>query len=612
MAVSKKFERARPFAVVNHDGRVLLLHEKTKRIVTSVHFSTSTDGLHFKASRKKVYISKKKGAVNLESAKHFRLSSLGDRLLLSAEIKEKDKKRTDFFISKNGEDFEFTSSLEGELSGLAVPEFTFEGKYVVYLGTPTITCAYTKDFISWQFSRALLIEPRSSFFDKSHLRIIGTWRSETHIVLLYESTYHTHSENTIAIGAAFAALDNPSKIVWRSEVPFWEAESEELWQSIGSVFEGKNIHIYFAAESGEVRTVTLPNIFIPSKKVHKRPSILSRHHGNPIIEPRTDRFWEMKATFNPAAIYADKKVHLLYRAIGGDDISVLGYASSKDGFSIEERLDDPIFTPSKTRKTEPAPLYPMTLPTYCSGGGTEGGSEDPRLTLLDNHVYLMYTAFDGWGSIRIALSSITLDHFLKKDWCWKEPMYLSPKGEIHKNWVLFPEKIDGKFAILHSISPKIAIEYVDDLSEFEAEDRVINSRYDRVSRTGSWDSSIRGSAAPPIRTDLGWLLLYHAMDHRDPNRYKLGAMILHADDPTKILYRSKKPILEPDAHYENGGWKSGVVYSCGAIVKDGELYVYYGGSDHVSCVATARLDAFLKQLVTGQEIHIETHEVVLP
>ena len=75
-------------------------------------------------------------------------------------------------------------------------------------------------------------------------------------------------------------------------------------------------------------------------------------------------------------------------------------------------------------------------------------------------------------------------------------------------------------------------------------------------------------------------------------------MILDADDPTKVLYRSQVPILEPNFDYENNGWKSGVVYSCGAVVKDGELYVYYGGGDSVVCVAMANLEIFLNELKT--------------
>ncbi len=109
------------------------------------------------------------------------------------------------------------------------------------------------------------------------------------------------------------------------------------------------------------------------------------------------------------------------------------------------------------------------------------------------------------------------------------------------------------------------------------------------------------SRSPPIKTGYGWLLLYHAIDHKDPGKYKLGAMILDLKDPTKILYRSKKPVLEPDEYYENEGFKAGVIYSCGAVVVNGRLIVYYGGADSVSCVATAKLDEFLKGLISDKE-----------
>jgi predicted GH43/DUF377 family glycosyl hydrolase len=325
---------------------------------------------------------------------------------------------------------------------------------------------------------------------------------------------------------------------------------------------------------------------------------LERHENNPIIEPREGNYWEMKATFNPGAIYADRRVHLLYRAIGGDDVSVLGYASSDDGVSFTERPHEPAYMPFSTKATTPKEQQKPLSPAYFSGGGWNGGCEDPRLTLIDDTVYLTYTAFDGWGSIRIALSSIDLQDFLNKEWKWKKPAMISPPGEVHKNWVLFPEKIHGRFAILHSISPAILVDYFDSLDEFDGEENVIASKYDRVSRTGEWDSWIRGAGPPPIRTELGWLLFYHAMDLRDPNRYKLGAMILDENDPTKVLYRSRSPILEPDFDYENQGFKAGVVYSCGAVVRDGELYVYYGGGDSVTCVAMANLKKFLEELKT--------------
>jgi beta-1,2-mannobiose phosphorylase / 1,2-beta-oligomannan phosphorylase len=335
------------------------------------------------------------------------------------------------------------------------------------------------------------------------------------------------------------------------------------------------------------RRVILPVFKIPP---------LRKHEANPIIEPREGNYWEMKATFNPGAVYADKRVHLLYRAIGGDDVSVLGYASSENGVYVTERLNSPAFVPVIGSRKSEVGSRNVPAPIYSSGGGWNGGCEDPRLILLDDRVYLMYTAFDGWGSIRIALSSIHLNDFLAKRWEWKDSMFISPPGEVHKNWVLFPEKVNGKFAILHSISPEILVEYVDDLDEFQKDEKFIKSHYNRISNTKSWDSWVRGAGPPPIKTKFGWLLFYHAMDTRDPNRYKLGAMILDSNDPTKVLCRTRAPILEPDEWYENTGWKSGVVYSCGAIVKDGELYVYYGGADSVVCVAMANLDKFLDEL----------------
>lgn len=318
---------------------------------------------------------------------------------------------------------------------------------------------------------------------------------------------------------------------------------------------------------------------------------LEKFEGNPIIEPNTERSWESKATFNPGAMYEDGKVHLLYRAVGDDDMSVLGYAASDDGLNVTERHPHPAYAPKKKSEAREEHL-PII---YGSGGGWNGGCEDPRITRIGDRVYMIYTAFDGWGSLRIALTSIAMADFQKKKWKWKDPALISPPGEIHKNWVLFPEKIRGKFAILHSISPRILIDYFDSLDELDGKYYIKSYRSDALQKN-RWDSLVRGAGPPPIKTKDGWLLLYHAIDHRDPSRYKLGAMLLDLTDPTKVLHRSKAPFLEPDEPYENEGFKPGVVYSCGAVVVNGELYIYYGGSDSFVCVATANLEEFLREL----------------
>jgi beta-1,2-mannobiose phosphorylase / 1,2-beta-oligomannan phosphorylase len=320
---------------------------------------------------------------------------------------------------------------------------------------------------------------------------------------------------------------------------------------------------------------------------------LERSNENPIISPTDHPSWQSKATFNPTAFHHDGKVHIVYRAIGEDESSALGYASSQDGYNIDERLPYFIY---KRYNHFAVSEFSMPKIDYISGGGWSGGCEDPRLTLLDDTVYLLYTAFDGWGSVRIALSSISLDDFISKRWRWKKPVLISPPGEIHKNWVLFPEKIKGKFAILHCLSPEIMIDYFDSLDELDG-DNFIHSAHGGSLLWGARDKLIRGIGPAPIKTKYGWLVFYHKMEAHDTHRYKLWAMILDKNDPTQILHRSSGPILEPDCWYENEGCKEGVIYSCGAVVKDGELFVYYGGADRVSCVATAPLDKFLKELI---------------
>lgn len=329
------------------------------------------------------------------------------------------------------------------------------------------------------------------------------------------------------------------------------------------------------------------------RKTIKKVTVLDlqRSKKNPIISPVGDRSWDSKATFNPTAFYHDGKVHIIYRAIGDSDHSVLGYAGSNDGFTISDSFPRPVyFHFMRGNKNRSLPSI-----SYSSGGGWGGGCEDPRLTLLGDQVYMIYTAFDGWGSVRMALTSISLDDFISKRWNWQEPVLISPPGEIHKNWVLFPEKVKGKYAILHAISPKIMIDYFDSLDELDG-DNFIYSVHQGSRLWESRDKFTRGVGPSPLKTKYGWLVLYHKMERHETHRYKLWAMILDAKDPTKILYNSIQPILEPDEWYENEGYKGGVVYSCGAVIKDGQLFVYYGGADKVSCVATANLEKFLQEL----------------
>jgi len=340
------------------------------------------------------------------------------------------------------------------------------------------------------------------------------------------------------------------------------------------------------------------------KKFSKPQHKLSRSYKNPIISPLAHQHWENIGTFNPAVVEDHEgRIHMFYRAIGSDGVSRVGHAVSDDGIHFSERSPYPVFVPPRgygggheTFTNNPKKYDP----TFYTSGGGWSGSEDPRAVRIDDKIYMTYTAFESWGSVRIAVTSIKLDDLKHKRWAWKRPSLLSSSDTVNKNWVLFPEKINDKFVILHGISPKIFINYVDNLDNFP-KDKYIESLpqhhghgYTEKSREDFWDNRMRGAGAPPIKTRLGWLLLYHAIDD---NKYKVGAMILDLHNPTKVLYRSPEPILSPEVHYEND-WKPGVVYASGAIVKNEKLLVYYGGGDKYVGVAETPLEELLVWLKT--------------
>lgn len=334
----------------------------------------------------------------------------------------------------------------------------------------------------------------------------------------------------------------------------------------------------------------------------RRDGELAKVSCNPILTPGTT-YWNAEAVFNPAAISLTGRTHLVYRSIGMDGVSRLGYASSRNGIQFDEQLPHPIYAsenprnlPGKVRRYNPV-LYPS--------GGSWGGCEDPRMVALGGRVYLTFNSFDGWDFIRVAVISISQEDFLAKRWRWSPPTLLSMPNQIHKNWVLFPEKINGKFAILHSVVPKIEVAYRTSLEGIGTSEPFVESwegaRSNMRINENSWDQIIRSAGPPPVKTPHGWLLFYHATEEKEWHRYKLGAMLLDLEDPTKVLYRSTHPILMPDEWYENNG-KPGVVYACGAVAKDGMLYIYYGGGDKVICVAFAPLAPFLKSLMRGAPV----------
>jgi predicted GH43/DUF377 family glycosyl hydrolase len=277
-------------------------------------------------------------------------------------------------------------------------------------------------------------------------------------------------------------------------------------------------------------------------------------------------------------------------------MSVIGYASSKDGIHFDFRLPDPVYVPREDFEGLHTPDK-VKKPFYVSGSGW-GGCEDPRVTKIDGRIYMLYAAYNGYEQARLAMSSMSVEDFDKQEWNWTKPELLSPRPTIwgtgNKCGAIFPEKINGKYVILHRIWPNISIDYVDDL-DFSSPDKWLEEKDKIPPRKSMWDSSKIGAGAAPVKTKWGWLLIYQAVG-RD-GRYKIGAMLLDLKDPAKIIARSKTPIIEPDLWYENEGLKAGVAYPCGSVIKDGKLFVYYGGADTVTCVGTYEINDFLDKLL---------------
>lgn len=492
---------------------------------------------------------------------------------------------------------------DGECQGLLdpgriVPNFRLDGNYVMYTGNEGIHLATSPDGLVWTIAERPILFPLDDKYGPMTLSAQLALSTLNGLLVIFLARGRESHGAFYSLHAAFFDPSDPARMLKRSE-PLWEQGDEWLASTVSPVgvvfFQKKLISYWDFHEEGlfAITHTTLKNLTKPEV----RATDLVRLTQNPLITPITAHYWESKATFNPAAITLDGKVHLLYRAIGDRDVSTMGYAVSSDAITFE-RLKTPAYVPREpfegaVPQHTPRPQEEHVSP-YISGGGGWGGCEDPRLTQIDDKLYLVYVAYDGWSGPRVALSSITVENFVQRVWDWAKPVLISPPGVVDKNAVIFPEKIHGKYVILHRVFPDILLDYVDSL-DFDGETFLRGEHKISPTRTG-WDNRKVGAGAPPIKTKDGWLLIYHSVGEADPGRYKMGAMLLDLEDPTKVLARTVRPILAPDHEHENNGWKSGVAYPCGAVVVDGSLYVYYGGADTVVCAAMANLDEFVSEL----------------
>ena len=165
-----------------------------------------------------------------------------------------------------------------------------------------------------------------------------------------------------------------------------------------------------------------------------------------------------------------------------------------------------------------------------------------------------------------------------------------------KDVVLFPERVDGKYLAFTRPMPG-SFGRVLGLWMAESEDLVHWGRHRPIAgpRHRMWDEMRIGASLVPIHTDAGWLEIYHGADRM--NRYGMGALLLDAGDPTKVLARSTRPLLVPDEPYEHDGFLHDVVFPSGHVdLGDGRIRVYYGAADTTICAADLEIDDVLSSL----------------
>jgi beta-1,2-mannobiose phosphorylase / 1,2-beta-oligomannan phosphorylase len=333
--------------------------------------------------------------------------------------------------------------------------------------------------------------------------------------------------------------------------------------------------------------------------------IIERCNKNPIVIPGAGN-WRKVATFNPGAIYEDGKFYLYERAAGS-------LKPFRTRIGLLESTDGVVFTPVGTE-----PIFTSEMIGY-----PEGSVQDARVVKIDDLFYMTYamqpfgfdcypngegipeydtSRYPGWKERAypmitqsgIAVSSDAI-HF-------KHLVFTSSQDIDDRDHILFPGKIDGKFVLLRrpiefvgekfgTTLPGIWISYSSDLKNWSQPELLAASEQE-------WEGSKIGAAANPLRTDKGWLLLYHGVDKY--HIYRVGAMILDLENPLKIIARTADFIMEPEEYYEKFGLViPNVIFPTSIINRDGIAFIYYGCCDSNIALATVAVDELLDYILTG-------------
>ena len=310
-------------------------------------------------------------------------------------------------------------------------------------------------------------------------------------LIFYSHIRHYYSQHQKIFGVEAVLLDlkNPRKIIGRTRGPILvPEETYERYGTVpdivfpsGALLAGDKVRIYYGAAdtvcaAAEVRLVDLLTAM-------KGDETLVRSPKNPILIP-TGNLWEKRAVFNPAAFELDGTTHLLYRAMSLDNTSTIGHATTRDGIRILTRDALPAYEPRES----------FELKGVANGNS---GCEDPRVTKIDDRIYMCYTAFNGTQAPAVALTSTGVADFslgaTTGKWQWEKPILISPPGVDDKDACIIQTRHHGTL-FFHRINNAICASSLD-LKNLQP---VSNYEVVLEPRHGMWDDSKVGLNAPPI------------------------------------------------------------------------------------------------------------------
>lgn len=336
-------------------------------------------------------------------------------------------------------------------------------------------------------------------------------------------------------------------------------------------------------------------------------------HG--IILKKTHLSFENDSVLNPGIYQEGNTLHMLYRAVRNGNYSTIGYCKLEGPLKVVERNNTPLMIPYSEDASK--------------------GIEDPRIVKIDGVYYITYTAYNGINALGALVQSndlktferegiivpkITFDEFKRLAECnnlvnakyFRHVRHFEVDEGIYlwdKDVLFFPRRIGGKLAFLHRIRPGIQLVMVNSLDELTKAywDQYFLHLNEHIVMDPigvNHESGYIGAGAPPIETELGWLLIYHGVyDTSEGYVYSAAVALLDINDPTKVIARLIDPLFIPEFDYELNGVVNNVVFPTGTALFDDVLYIYYGAADKCIACASVSLKELLKELLLNKVNH---------